>query len=280
MIYLAYDGSLNGDWVFRYALRFASHSPEKALTLVHVQDGGLSKPLFEEKLERIGLECRLHGVGLCLDVRPGGRDVFATLASVIPDGPESMVVCGTRVRSRHKAYLRGTVAEKLLYSGRFSVLAMRVVHPGLLGNPHHFLIPLAGHPRGFRAVWPFIRLFLPDVKSVCLMRGMPVHPLRHPYLSAADHRLRREEGGAYLSLIREEIIREIDVADIHLDFRTVVCDDWPGEILVHASQLKSQMILLGASERTLAQRALRANPLERMLRDAPCDLGVYRGVNP
>ena len=40
MIYLAYDGSLNGDWISRYGIRLATNSAEKKLTVIHI----LSRP--------------------------------------------------------------------------------------------------------------------------------------------------------------------------------------------------------------------------------------------
>jgi nucleotide-binding universal stress UspA family protein len=48
-------------------------------------------------------------------------------------------------------------------------------------------------------------------------------------------------------------------------------------VLVEASRLKSQLLLLGASERSLAHRVVHGQVLERILRDAPCDVGIYRG---
>ena len=36
-----------------------------------------------------------------------------------------------------------------------------------------------------------------------------------------------------------------------------------------------QMILLGASERSLPHRFVHGNPLERILRDTVCDVGIY-----
>lgn len=277
MICLAYDGSLNGDWVFRYALRFAAHAPEKALSVFHVACPGSDGRELDEKLERMARECRELEVEPLIRVLEG-PDALSSLVSALEPDPQSLVVCGTRVRSRHQSYLAGTVAEKLLYRGRFPVLALRVVHPGLLGNPHRMLIPLAGHPRGFRAAWPFLKLFLPDVTTLHLMRGMPVHHLRHPHLSSEDNRRLLEQGRGFLHSIREEIIQSVELPELHLDCRVVVCDDWPAEVLLHASALKAQMMLIGASERSAARKVLRGNPVERLLRETPCDLGIYRGA--
>lgn len=278
MLYLAYDGSLNGDWVSRYAIRFASHAADRTLTLIHVRDGTVPADLLERKFEHLERECRAQEVELVPQVLPPGRNVLSTLLAAIPAGTQSYVVCGTRVRSRRKPFLAGTVSEKLLRHGRFHVLAIRVVQPGLLGAPRDLLLPLAGHPRGFASAWAFFRLFLPDLESVHLLRGMVVSPLRLRHLSPAQIRVLREHGVRYLAAVTDEISRGRGAADFRLDSRIVLCDDWVREILVQASRLKARLILLGASEQALLHRVLHRNPLERLLRGTPCDVGIYRGL--
>lgn len=77
--------------------------------------------------------------------------------------------------------------------------------------------------------------------------------------------------------MRQQIL-ELGAEDVGLDLHTVLCQDWAREILLYASRLRVQMILLGASERRLVYRLLHGSPLERVLRDAPCDVGIYRGL--
>ncbi len=276
MVYLAYDGSLNGDWVSRYAIRFAAHSPEHTLNLLHVLDGKVPETELERKIEHLRRECLSQGVELFPQLLPLTIGVFPSLAKTIPVGPESMVVCGTRVRSTRKPFLSGTVAEQLLRHGAFPVLAVRVVQPGLLGIPRELLIPLAGHPRGLSSAWPFFRFFLPDLDSVHLLRGMVVSSQRLRRLSAGQHQALREQGVRYLAAVLDEQRQRLGETAFHLDSRIVVCGDWVREILVHASTLKSRLILLGASERTRWHRALHGDALERVLRGTPCDVGIYR----
>jgi nucleotide-binding universal stress UspA family protein len=277
MLYLAYDGSLNGDWVARYAVRFAAHVG-RALTLLHVEDDSLDEKELAGKVERLDRECRAQGVELYPQSLPRGKSVFFTLLDNIPAGNQSRVVCGTRVRSRNQAFLTGTISEKLLRCGRFDVLAIRVVQPGLLGSPREFLLPMAGHPSGFQAIWPFFRLFLPEVDRVCLLRAMQVNSLRLPHLSRQRQRALREAGNRYLDRVAEEIGRRRGKADFRLDSRVRICDDWVREVLLQASDLKVRMVLLGATERSIGHRLLHGDALERVLHGTPCDIGIYRSV--
>ena len=264
MIYLAYDGSLNGDWISRYAFRLAAQSKEKKLHLIHVRDESFPENLVQTKLLNLEQECRASEIDLIQEFRTLENSVFNSLLKAVPEGRSNCLVCGTRVRSRRQSYLAGTVSEQLLKQRKFNVLAVRVVQPGLLGNPHDFLIPLAGHPRGFASGWPVFRLFLPQVSRVHLLRCIKISAFRSRNLSLQKRRSLHETGFKYLSMVREEILEKKGSSDFFLDLRVAVNSDWVREILVHASTLKVQMILLGASERALGQWMMHSDPFERL----------------
>lgn len=278
MIYLAYDGSLNGDWVSRYGIRLAAHTDKKELALVHIQDSHVSTVQVLEKISKIDQECRAQGIELSRKILPLKNNVFQSLLNAIPHNSESFVVCGTRIRSKRQAFLSGTISEKLLESNKFNVLAVRVVQPGLLANPRKFLIPLAGHPRGFQSAWPFFKLFLPEIDEIYLLRVMNVSSFQLLHLSPHRMQVLRKKGLKYLAAVIQDIKQGCGAASFRLDYRVVVSNDWPREILVHSSKLKTRMILLGASERTRLSQAFYGNTLERVLCGTPCDMGIYRGI--
>jgi nucleotide-binding universal stress UspA family protein len=277
MIILAYDGSLNGDWVSRYAMRFAAHKGS-ALLVLHVRDNDVGDDQLHVKLQRLERESQALGVECFTEVLPEEKSVYFTLLKQIPEGTENIVVCGTRVRSRQRRFLTGTISEKLLRTGHFPVLALRVVQPGLLGTPRDLLLPLAGHPRGFESVWPFFRLLLPEVDRLFLLRCLQVGPLRLPHLSMLRREAMRQAGERYLSGIADEIQHRRGCRSFHLDWRIAICDDWVREVLIHASRLKVRMLLLGATERPMGHRLLHGNTLERVLAGTPCDVGIYRSL--
>jgi len=278
MIYLAYDGSLNGDWISRYGIRFATHTAEKRLTLIHIQDGSVSPTILAEKISKIEAECGAHGVELRSEILPLQKNVYQSLLRATPDDRESFVVCGTRIRSKRQPFLLGTISEKLLTYRAFNVLAVRVVQPGLLASPGSFLIPLAGHPRGFQSAWPFFRLFLPGVEKVYLLRVMKASSFRFYESSPQRIQRLRKKGFKYLGAVIQDVKEGIGSATIRIEPRVVISHDWPMEILVQSGKLRTRMTLLGASERTRLGRALYINSLERVLRGTPCDVGIYRGI--
>ena len=70
MLVFAYDGTLNGDWVAHYAVRFAANLRDRQLRLVHLYEGS-PQPQVPERIERIDRECGLLGV--TLEVELGAR---------------------------------------------------------------------------------------------------------------------------------------------------------------------------------------------------------------
>lgn len=278
MLVFAYDGSLNGDWVAHYAARFAAHTGDRRLRLVHVHDG-TPVPHLAERIERIADECRLAAVALDPELAPrAGRSVAERLLERLRPDPDTTLICGARARARDRAFLAGTVSARLLAEAPVGVVAVRVVHPGVLGQPGRVLLPLAGHPRGAAQAIPLIRLLGPDLQHLHVLFVREVSRLRrldHPH-DALEALLAGGQG--FVERIEAEARAALLPHRCDVDGSVVLSDDAAREILVHAAKLRVRLICLGASERTLSQRIVRGNPIERLLREAPADVAVYRSA--
>ncbi len=277
MIILAHDGSIYGDWVAQYALGFAAADEDRKLLALHVCDGKVSDLVVETKFAQLAEECRRADLNFNAQLLPFGTSVYRTLRQAIPHDPDALLVCGTRFKPNRKAFLSGSVAEQLLRMHQCPILALRVVQPGLLGNPHALLLPLAGHREGFRRLWPIFRRVLPQLETVHLFRALAVHPLRQPHLTPAREQALYQIGLDYLNGIAASFEEQLHEQSFRLTRRVVIASGWPNEVLVQASRLKVQLLLIGVSERSLAHRVLHGAGVERVLQETPCDVGVYRG---
>ncbi|MHB8810357.1 MAG: adenine nucleotide alpha hydrolase family protein [Desulfobulbaceae bacterium] len=277
-IYLAYDGSINADWVSRYAIRIAANLEDRKITLVHVPDNTFTPESIRLKILAIENACASHAVKLHSEQIPLRRTVFRSLLEAIPPGPENFCICGARITSRRGGFLGGTISEQLLEARKFNVMAIRVVMPGLLGCPDDLLFPLAGHPRGFYTAMPFFHLLAPGIRNLYLLRIMQVNPLLLRYLSRAQYRAIYRRGLDYLDLITREIAREGAEHAIHVDARVILASDWVSETMVQASELRARLILLGATEKHFPATRLRSGKVEELLRKTPCDVAIYRKV--
>ena len=174
MLVFAYDGSLNGDWVAHYAVRFAANTSSRKLRLIHIADVSPQSSL-EERIARIAAESKLLGVVLETEMVPRhGAKVAERLLEIVPEG-----------WSRNRAFLAGTVSARLLEEGRFSVIAMRVVHAGVLGQPGSVLLPIAGRNHQAALALPLLRLLGEDLQRLHLLLVRAVSGPRFHFMSPA-----------------------------------------------------------------------------------------------
>lgn len=277
MLFYAYDGSLNGDWVAHYAVRFAANTSARKLRLVHIADAA-SEPSLDERIARIADECKVVGVVLETElVTRREVDVAESLLEIVP--ARATLIAGLRARPRRRAILAGTVSARLLEAGRFSVIAMRVVHPGVLGQPGSVLLPIAGRPHQSTFVLPFLRLLGEDLQRLHLIFVREVHGLRSRLMSQKGTEKLLAEGRALVAPIEDELRAGLAPLRFELDSSVVVAADVLKEILVCAGKHRSRLIGLGASRRTLLERVIFGAPIEQLLRDAPSDVAVYRTVD-
>ncbi len=278
MLFFAYDGSINGDWVSHYAARFAAAHPSQRLMLIHIRNPHTNELVLEEKLARIRQECTRLDVKLVPHLLTPSNNEFRAILSVIPKGPESYLVCATRVRERQHRLLTGTISEQLLHAEHCHVLAVRVVQPGLLGLPQSVLLPVAGDPCSARSSLPFLRLLMPRVSRLHILFVVCVSHWRFRWLNHAEIDRRRQSGHTYCHSVEQELSDQLRLSTKLVDTHVRVSDDIPREILIAANRTKSQLICMGASGRKWSKRWMSGNPIERVLRDASCDVAVYRGI--
>lgn len=279
MFAFAYDGSVNGDWVSHYAVQLAAAHEDRSLTLVHVRSDRATNARLAEKLQRLRAECEDHEVRLAERLLPpAGRNLLDAIRSAVPEGPEHYLVCGTRAQGWHRGFLSGTTSELLLRSGHCNVLAVRVVQPGLLGSPRRLLLPVNENAEGFRSGVPFLRLFAPQISHLHILLVALVGPGRLRLMSHELAERLRSPGQAYCERVEQELIEKLGLGAKVMDAQVAVSDEVHREILIAAIRTRSRLVYMGASERSPTERFLYGNPIERVLRDATCDVAVYRGI--
>lgn len=282
MIHLAYDGSVNGDWVAWYALNLARQDQERHLRVIYINTDEVNADSVRGKIAALEGACADAGVDMSLDIvssSGSSRDsIFKDLRDQVPARADSLLVCGARLKGEGQGYLSGTVAAKLLNDEKFSVIAVRVVQPGLLGAPRRFLVPVAGDHEGFLMGADILKRLGANVARINLLRVMMIkHQLFRRLLNDQAEHL-REKGWASLLGLDEELAALTGVENWKIDANVVVSDDWAHEVIIAANRHKSHLILMEASRKDLRSQFVYGNPIEVVLRDAPCDVAIYRGA--
>jgi nucleotide-binding universal stress UspA family protein len=283
MVWFAFDGSLHCDWLSHYAVRCAEQSAHSRLSALFVRDGSLSDGELELRFSRLARLCDSANIEFDKTVLNPTIDVITTLLTHVRQDEQRLLLCGTRVKRRKSGFLKGTVSEQLLHHASCPVLAIHISSPGLLGRAQRLLLPVMGHPGGGGAARPFLLALSQGLEQIFVVSvhspsGAQLIRLRgkYPHLnSEADRR-------AYVAQIVQQLDRTfVEQGGNHhriaID-QAVIISDHPGvEIVLAAKQHKSQFILLGMTERSLARRALSPAPSETVLRYAPCDVGIFGG---
>jgi nucleotide-binding universal stress UspA family protein len=275
MLYFAYDGSIHGDWVGRYAMRMAKRLPEPMLHILHVEDRELSSSVLGQRLSQMETACEQLGLPVETTLVPERKSVAATLLGLVQGGKEHLLLCGTRVRQRGRGLLANTVSEHLLRAAPCQVVSIRVMQPGLLGAPRNFLVPVSGRPEGIRMGLPPLRLLVTEASDVQVLLVRQVSHRRFRHISHVEATSLVHDGQRYVSRIEEALASGLSLPASSLDRTVVLSDDIPKEIVIHAGKHKSQLIYMGASTTSLRRRSVYGSPIEQVLRSAPCDVAIY-----
>jgi len=282
MLYFAYDGTIHGDWVSHYAIQLAAAGSEKALHLIHVREAepGHGRPGLEEldeKFFRLEAECSRWSVSLIPHLLKPSSDPFASVLSILASGTTPQIICGMRAQARQRGVLSGSFAERLLKSTPCPVLAIRVVHPGLLGLPRRILLPVTGEPAELDLAWPFLQCFRENLTHIQILRVIWVGRWRFRRLSYDSMEKLRAPGLHVCEQVEQQLAQKLDLQSDAIDMQITVSDDVPKEIVIAAHKSHSRLILMSASRKNLRERFVYGNPLEQVLRNATSDVAIYRG---
>jgi nucleotide-binding universal stress UspA family protein len=282
LIHLAYDGSINGDWVAWYAQNLARQEADHTLRVIYINSDEVSVEDVYAKVSAMESASAEYGVTLKLDIipssGPGNEAIFRDLLANVPASPSTLLICGARLSGGAHGYLAGTVSEKLLSDKRFNVMAVRVAQPGLLGAPHRLLVPVAGDHQGFLMSASIMRRFTAQISRVHLLRVMLIKHLLFRRLQHPQAEHLRQKGWESLAGLDQELAELTGVELDLIDSNVVVSDDWAHEVIIAANRHKSHLILMEAAWKNLRRTFQYGNPIEVVLRDAPCDVAIYRGV--
>lgn len=273
MIYFAYDGSINGDWVSRYAIRLAAATATRQLCLLHIRgEEELQQTTVDAGIERIRRECNEEKVELEVVEHELQGSVAATLQQMLPATPpeDALLVLGTRVRPRQRRYLAGTVADAMLRQRHLDTLAVRVVHPGLLGVPHTLLFSLTGSAGERENNCRLLALLAPNLRRLHLLFLLPVRSLWQRLFGHRDGEALRRQGQVYVDACENELTSHLQLSPHAIDVRVRFSEHMAIDLVIHARKHKSQLICL-AYDGSRQELQL----IERLLKEAPCDVAVF-----
>lgn len=263
----AINEHLNSEIAARYALHFARACGSR-LTLCFIAGKDLPGPAFERAegaMERLFIEA--ENLGITVESRTGTGDPVTEIGKIVRRETVSIVFTATRRKDTEKRFFAGTVARRLSLKLPCSVALVRVVHMGKI-RPGTILVPLKARINriGERA---YFTMKIAEAFEAAVFPFHAPRPLTK-FLHGELHLTPLQ----WSKRVPPDILRFAELMDqygIRHERRLAPGSTGRG-ITIEAAARRHDLIIMGASERSLWSSLLRGNPVEEVLRETPCDL--------
>ena len=270
-ILAAVNEHLNSEVSARYALQLAEKA-NAGIIFCSIAENGFSDKSFrpaEEALKRLSLRARELGVKADCVLETG--EPLEKIRKMVLAEKIDLVFAATRREDVKKRFYAHTTARRLSLGLPCTVALVRVVHLGRV-HPRTILVPLKARIDHIAERASFAALMAGAFASKIVL------------FHTARPILRFFHGEVHLTPLEWEAAMPKDIAHFieHLSRLDVAHEKklMPGvpekTISIEASARRHDLIIMGASERSLFRSLLRGNPVERVLRETPCDLIILK----
>jgi nucleotide-binding universal stress UspA family protein len=270
-ILAAVNEHLNSEVAARYAMHLAKGAGGM-LYLCHVAEQNAPKDaihLAEEAMERCLRKSKEMEITV-EEIHEYG-DPLDRIRKIVRSGGIDIVFASTRQEDVKRRLYAGTMARKLSVNLPCSVALVRVVHMGRI-HPKKILVPLKARidhieERAFfaakmaEAFGSNIYLFHTTKPVTSFFHG-EIHfsPLE------LENRLPRD-----ISLF----VERLDACDVSHE-KGIASGKAGRRIIIEAAARRFDLMIVGASDRSLLSDLISESPVEEILRETPCDLIILK----
>jgi len=261
----------NSELAARYAIALAK-SCGSSLSLVFVADKKISTDMFrraESALERLFLEARSLDVAVESITEKG--DPLKKISDLARKNGVDIVFAATRKEDVERRYFLKTLARELAMKLPCALAIVRVVRIDK-SYPGNILVPLKGHMTDLEGRSCFVaNLAMAFHASVTLFHlTSTITDFFHgeTLLNPAQREKR----------LPDDIVQFTDCLnkyDIRHEKKTGQ-GSVSRSITIEAAHRRNDLIVMGASERSLLRSITGGNPVEEVLRETPCNLIIFR----
>jgi len=255
----------------RYAMALAK-SCRAELSFVFVAEEDRDKEVFrhaEAALERLFIEAEKQDIEIESITEWG--DPFRKIREVINQKKIDLVFTATRREDIQKRYFLKTLAREFMMKLPCSVAMVRVVRMGRV-VPKNILVPVRGYMTHIEDRSCFVAKLAEAFGSTVTLFHLSepltsyFHGEIHLPSSQREERIPKDIEKFTECLRRYEIYYE----------KRTRYGDIAREITIEAAHKRNDLIVMGASERSLLRSIASGNPVETVLRETPCNLIILR----
>jgi nucleotide-binding universal stress UspA family protein len=261
----------NSEIAARYALTLARTVRAK-LFLVFVAQEKIDKDKLrhaESALERLFISAGNNGVEVESSIESG--EPVNKIYELVKEHSIDIVFTATRREDIKKRFFIKTIARQLMIKLPCSVAMVRVVRMGGL-HLKNILVPLRGRITDIEERANFTAKLAEGFGC-----GVTLFHLHKPITSFfhGEVHLKPSERDKRIPKDIEEFREHLIKYRIPLEKRTGH-GGIARAITMEAAHKKNDLIVMGASERSLLSSFIRGNPVEEVLRETPCNMIIFR----
>ncbi|MBM4284827.1 MAG: universal stress protein [Deltaproteobacteria bacterium] len=260
----------NSELAARYALSLAQACGARLSLVFVAQDRVTPEALHraEASLERLFTEAAERSLEVESIVQRGRP--LDRIRELVAERGIDLVFAATRREDVARRYFTRTQARELMLHLPCSVALVRLVHPGRV-HPRRILVPFRGHLTRLEERGHFVaRLAQVFGAQVTLFHA----PRSLTGFFHGELHLRPAEREAFVPEDMEKFIRSLQHHQVAHD-RRLGHGRVGAAIAVEAALRRSDLIVMGASERGLLRSLLSGNPVEEVLQESPCNLIIF-----
>ncbi|MDA8241812.1 MAG: universal stress protein [Nitrospiraceae bacterium] len=270
-ILAAVNEHLNSEVAARYALHLARVCGAE-FYLCFIADKNAPPSVFDhaqEAMKRLFVEAEKTGIKTESITRTG--QAVEEIRAIVRNQRVDLLFAATRREDVERRFYAGTVARSLSLKLPCSVALMRVVHMGKM-RPTKILVPLKARISKVRErAW-----FTAKMAECCNAKVVAFHAIKpitsffhgEIHLTPYEWEKRLPEGvSGFMEYLRKY---EIEHEGRLLPGKTA------RSITIEAAAKRHDLIIMGASERSLLTTLIKGSPVEEVLRETPCDLIILK----
>ena len=272
-ILMAVDGSFNAEAAGRYAIAIASACRAKLYIVSIIPPKMHEKDIkgAEESVERIIEEARKHD----LDVRPIIEEgaVVPVISEIVRREKIELAIAAARSEHVEQRFFVRTVSRELIRLLPCSVIIIRVVNPGKMAYPRDILVPIIGSEYDLSE-----NVFLTSRLARYYKAKVIVLHLKRSITTLFKKGMIKDAAEGEAENIEEtkSFIEHLKRFKVYPKTRVSYFIKASRAISMEAAAKRHDLIILGATKRSLISQLIRGNPVEEVLRRTPCDLMILK----
>lgn len=270
-ILAAVNEHLNSEVSARYAIELARVTGSK-IYLCYIAEKGISGKALQQAEDAIKrLFNKAEDMGLKAESIFDTGDPVEKIRGIVKSEEIDIVFAATRREDVQKRFYAGTIARRLSLNLTCSVALVRVVHMGRI-HPQKILVPLKAKIDHIDERSYFAATIAEAFGSELFLfhTAKPVTKFFHGELHLTpiewEERLPKDILHFIEHLNRYKVTHE----------KRLVPGKTGRHITIEAAAKRFDLVVMGASERSLLSSIFKGNPVEEVLRETPCDLIILK----